>query len=297
MPVSPWRSACMKRKPRPSVCRDPGLPSGVSFTDTNRWDRASGLTPGRYGWSAQGGQRVRTGSAKELGFEIEWVEPPYEWVEGRFVHGERRFSKGPVARGGFHARLRDLPGGGTLVTAVAYVAGSGALMPLLGPIMKRKFAGALARYLDGLGEVLSAPTTLARPPSGNGLSATLFARDLIAERPYDALTQGAARRDFGAGTRPSSGPARRQAAPGEARRAVEAHDRRAPRRGSGPDAPLRARRSVGRRSPRSPPSLLARDSRRYRGPSLADQLPGLPCGRSGGRSALGRDGQRPLRRV
>ncbi|MET0592890.1 MAG: DUF5939 domain-containing protein, partial [Polyangiaceae bacterium] len=158
-------------------------------SDTNRWDRASGLTPGRYSWREHEGERVRVGSAKELGFDIEWIEPPYEWVEGRFVHGERRFLKGPVARGGFRARLRDTEDGGTWVTAVAYVAGDGVLMPLLGPFMRAKFRGALGRYLDGLGEVMSglSPT----PGADDQGSATLLARNLIAARPYDPLTQGA----------------------------------------------------------------------------------------------------------
>src|SRR6185295_6325377 len=142
-------------------------------SDTNRWARASGLTPGRYGWGEQGGQRVRTGSAKELGFDIEWIEPPYEWVEGRFVHGERRFLRGPVARGGFRARLRDADGGGTWVTAVAYVAGDGPLMPLLGPFMRMKFRGALGRYLDGLGDVMTAWSANSPPPAEDQGSATL----------------------------------------------------------------------------------------------------------------------------
>jgi class 3 adenylate cyclase len=132
---------------------------------------------------------VRIGSAKELGFAIEWIEPPYEWIEGRFVHGERRFLKGPVARGGFRARLRDADGGGTWVNAVAYVAGDGALMPALGPFMRAKFRGALARYLDGLAEVTAGQRASVANAEDPG-SATLLARDLMAARPYDPLTQG-----------------------------------------------------------------------------------------------------------
>jgi len=158
-------------------------------SDTNRWDRASGLTPGKYTWRQRCTERVRAGIAKELGFDIEWIEPPYEWVEGRFVHGERAFLKGPVARGGFHARLRDVEGK-TLVEAVAYVAGAGPLMRLIGPIMKRRFATALVRYLDGIEEVLSAGDGSERSFASGAISASLVARELIAERPYDPLTQG-----------------------------------------------------------------------------------------------------------
>ena len=159
-------------------------------SDTNRWDRASGLTPGRYGWREYDGQRVRIGNAKELGFAIEWIEPPYEWVEGRFVHGERRFLKGPVARGGFHARLRDAEGGGTWVTAVAYVAGSGPLMSFLGPLMRMKFRRALGMYLEGLGHVMGAISASSAATAADEGSAAIIARNLIASRPYDPLTQG-----------------------------------------------------------------------------------------------------------
>ncbi len=158
-------------------------------SDTNRWDRASGLTPGRYSWRDVDGQRARVGNAKELGFDIEWIEPPYEWVEGLFVHGERRFLKGPVARGGFHARLRDAAGGATTVTAVAYVAGDGGLMPVLGRVMQRRFRTTLNAYLDGLGQVLLGAHVPERL-SGDRVSATLIARELIGEQPYDTLTQG-----------------------------------------------------------------------------------------------------------
>ena len=156
-------------------------------SDTNRWDRASGLTAGRYSFRDEGARRVRVGTARELGFDIEWSEPPYQWIEGRFVHGERRFSKGPVGRGGFEARLEDIDGG-TRVVAIAYVAGEGALMPVIGPVMRHRFKSALAAYMNGLGEVLSRAGSAGAgtPPA----PAALVARALLAESPYDPLTQG-----------------------------------------------------------------------------------------------------------
>jgi class 3 adenylate cyclase len=122
--------------------------------DTNRWDRASGLSAGRYAWREVDGTRVRTASARELGFALEWIEPPYRWIEGRFVHGERTFLSGPVERGGFEARLSDAEDG-TVVKATAYVVGAGALMPIVGPIQKARFRGALRRYFDAIADVVA----------------------------------------------------------------------------------------------------------------------------------------------
>lgn len=159
-------------------------------SDTNRWDRASGLTPGRYEWREHQGRRVRSASARELGFEIEWIEPPYEWIEGRFVRGERIFQKGPVARGGFEARLEDAGPGRTRVKAVAYVAGEGPLLHLVGPVMKGKFGKALREYLGGLEDMLGAAAGAPVPDVLEGQSAALVARDALARHAYDALTQG-----------------------------------------------------------------------------------------------------------
>lgn len=123
--------------------------------DTNRWDRCSGLTPGTYRWEEVEGRRVRAASARELGFAIDWIEPPYQWVEGRFVLGERTFREGPVEAGGLRVRLEDLPDGGTRATATAYVHAGGALGAVLGAVMKGRFRRALKRYFDAIGQVLA----------------------------------------------------------------------------------------------------------------------------------------------
>lgn len=120
--------------------------------DTNRWDRAAGLAPPKYRWTVEDGRRLRIADAKELGFELQWIEPPYRWVEGRLVEGERRFTKGPIQGGGFDVRLEDAPGGGTRVTTRAWVRGPW----LLGLIQRAKFARALPRYLDSIESMLAA---------------------------------------------------------------------------------------------------------------------------------------------
>ena len=121
--------------------------------DTNRWDRCSGLTPGKYEWRERDGRWERAARAKEMGFEIEWTEPPYGWLEGFFVQGERDFLKGPVQRGGFRARLTEVDGG-TKVEATAYIVAGGAFGAFIGAIMKSRFRRALTRYLDSIDEVL-----------------------------------------------------------------------------------------------------------------------------------------------
>ncbi len=119
-------------------------------SDTNRWDRAAGLAPAKYSWLKEGGRNLRLAKAKELGLELEWIEPPYQWIEGAMVEGLRRFRKGPLSAGGFRVTLEDEPGGNTRVKARAYVESGW----LVGMMQKMKFASALERYLGGIGAVL-----------------------------------------------------------------------------------------------------------------------------------------------
>jgi len=120
-------------------------------SDTNRSDRALGLSAAKYRWDVdEGGNRVRIAAASELGLALEWIEPPYNWIEGRFVQGRRRFVKGPVSKGGFEARLSDTDDGKTRLNAIAFVEAGGAIGAVGGPVQRFKFQRALDRYLDGI---------------------------------------------------------------------------------------------------------------------------------------------------
>lgn len=151
--------------------------------DTNRWDHAAGLAPPRYGWLVEGKKNLRLASATELGIALEWVEPPYVWIEGRRVEGERRFRKGPVERGGFDVTLDDAPNGGTHVRAVAWVDAPF----VIGVFQKMKFARALERYFDAAQSVLSsAAARAAEEGERDDEPAMTRARRLIDEGPRDA---------------------------------------------------------------------------------------------------------------
>ena len=127
--------------------------------DTNRFDRAAGLTPGKYSFRLRDEKdprsRVMVAQAKELGFDIEWIEPPYEWAEGRFVRGERSFLAGPVTRGGFKVQLTPQGESETDLEADAWVAGSGALSWIARTVMKGKFKRALDAYVSSIETMLA----------------------------------------------------------------------------------------------------------------------------------------------
>lgn len=125
-------------------------------SDTNRSDRALGLAAATYRWERdRQGRLQRVASARELGLPMQWIEPPYEWVEGRSVEGKRVFVKGPVATGGFSARLEDAGPGRTRLHACASVGVGGPQRFVIGPVQRAKFQRALDRYLDELEAVLA----------------------------------------------------------------------------------------------------------------------------------------------
>jgi adenylate cyclase len=122
-------------------------------SDTNRWDRAAGLAPAKYEWMVEGGKRMRLAKARELGLALEWIEPPYQWVEGTSVEGERRFLKGPLSGGGFRVVLTDVELDGKPATKVSCRASVESGWAV-GTMQKMKFGSALKRYLAGIAEVL-----------------------------------------------------------------------------------------------------------------------------------------------
>jgi class 3 adenylate cyclase len=124
-------------------------------SDTNRWDRVAGLAPAKYQWLNEDGRNLRLARATELGLDLEWIEPPYQWIEGAMVEGLRRFRKGPLDAGGFRVLLEDADKGTTRLKARAYVDSGW----LVGQLQKFKFSSALDRYFEGIASVLAGKGT------------------------------------------------------------------------------------------------------------------------------------------
>jgi class 3 adenylate cyclase len=155
--------------------------------DTNRWDRAAGLAVPTYEWRREGGKNVRFARASELGVLLEWIEPPYRWIEGRHVEGERRFVGGPVQRGGFRVTLEDTADGRTKAKAVAWVE---AALPI-GLLQKAKFSRALGLYFQGVSELLRQARSAAEPvPSARGEEPAVAQARRVLLRSYSALASG-----------------------------------------------------------------------------------------------------------
>ena len=96
---------------------------------------------------------MRLAKARELGLPLEWIEPPYQWVEGTSVEGERRFLKGPLSGGTFRVTLTDQVLDGQPATKVSCRASVDSGWAV-GMLQTFKFRSALQRYLAGIAEVL-----------------------------------------------------------------------------------------------------------------------------------------------
>lgn len=159
--------------------------------DTNRWNRAAGLAPGKYEWKVVDGRRQYVATAKELGQTFVWYEPPYQWSEGYFIEGERRFIHGPAQAGGLVLSLSDVEGGATRVDANTWFTGEGPVIAVLGPLIRRRNMVALGRYLDAITAALE--RTLvddddARKGSSAEPAVVRARRSLMAG--YDAIVSG-----------------------------------------------------------------------------------------------------------
>jgi class 3 adenylate cyclase len=159
--------------------------------DSNRWDRLVGLNPTqyRYGQLEAGGEQVRArfGRATQSWGEAEWLERG-EWVEGRFIHGMRRYVSGPFRVGGFRAEFS--PAGGGVRTAItAYVEAEKALDAELERRVTEAFERALRHYFDAL-EQLFAGASEKGWLSPSSAPAAIQARQLLGRSEPDGSAFG-----------------------------------------------------------------------------------------------------------
>ena len=155
--------------------------------DTNRYDRAYGLKPATYSWKVRDGRRERVGTASEMGFSLAWVEPPYQWIEGQSVHGQRLFHQGPIDRAGFAVELADA-GDTTIVRARAYMASSRSFGRLLSATLRGRQRRGLERFLDAVGRVLEGARLDLEPKTDE--PPVPWARRVLRTAHYDEVAAG-----------------------------------------------------------------------------------------------------------
>ena len=111
-------------------------------------NRALGNVAAKYGWREIEGKREYVATAKDLGQTLEWIEPPYQWIEGELIETERKFVSGPVERGSFAVRLNDSASGGTDCEMSIGFEGTSPVLSLIGWIVRIRQQRAIGRALD-----------------------------------------------------------------------------------------------------------------------------------------------------
>lgn len=159
------------------------------FADTDRIDRAMGLSAATYHLEDESAQGTQFGTAREVGVRIAWEEPPYAWVEGERVHGQRRFKSGPVQQAGLDIWLEDAGDAGTRVRISPFCVPRHTTGWLLASIAFRPVPRGCEGYCDAVEAAL--PAWEARWPAllkehgGHPLAA---ARELLDSSPDPRLS-------------------------------------------------------------------------------------------------------------
>lgn len=153
--------------------------------DTNRMNRAVGNVPARYEWRVVDGRREYVATARDVGQALEWIEPPYQWVEGEFIETERRFVKGPASTGFFGVRL-DAVDGGTRCEMYMGFEGDSPVLTAVGWIVRRRHHAALERALAAVGEALARGGALV----GDASEPAVVRAQRMLTSGYDEVTSG-----------------------------------------------------------------------------------------------------------
>lgn len=127
------------------------------LSDTHRANRALGMPLPRYAWREVEGRRQRVAEAKQGGIAMAWVEPPWEWIEGRMLVSRRRFLSGPARSGGLMVEVEGDDQGGCVARVTASGETRSWLLDVLGPLIRAQLRRRLEAYMDAVAEVLRAP--------------------------------------------------------------------------------------------------------------------------------------------
>jgi adenylate cyclase len=122
------------------------------LSDTHRYNRALGMIPPRYVWREVDGRRERVAHVTQ-GVAMSWVEPPYEWIEGRFLSSRRRFLTGPASSGGLAVEVAD-DGDGCIARVTAAGESSAWWLRLLGPLVRAQLRRRLEAYMAAVAQVV-----------------------------------------------------------------------------------------------------------------------------------------------
>ena len=154
------------------------------LADTNRYDRAMGQPPARYQWQQIDGTRSLVGQMVQAGMHMQWVELPYEWVEGRLMHSRRVFLRGPAAEGGLRVHVEPKPGG-CRARVQAFGTPKSLLLKTLGPLIRAGLRRKMSAYLDEVEAALAEPDDV-----DAGTPALVQARRLLERRDGVTVSGG-----------------------------------------------------------------------------------------------------------
>lgn len=149
------------------VRADPDLVWSI-LSDTNRFDRALGVSATTYTYKPVGEPpvRQRVGLASYKGKRFRWREVG-EWEEGRSFWGERRFLKGPLTTCGVRCNIERVPEGSRVqLTAYAIPAASRRLVGALAAMhWQGVFKKMLRNYFEELDEAVASATLIEDIPN------------------------------------------------------------------------------------------------------------------------------------
>ena len=178
-PVPPKEVSVERRFEAP-----PDLVWGL-LSDTNRSDRHLGFGAPRYTWREIDGRRQRIGTGSQAGVTVEWIEEPYEWIEGTFLDSKRTFLRGPASEGGIRVRVEP-DGDGTRAVLTVYGEVRSFVLKAVEPIVRAAIRRRLATYLASVADVLARSEATPLP----GLPPVEQAQDMLRERVPPPLLSG-----------------------------------------------------------------------------------------------------------